>query len=306
MSADRTPRHLFSIAELRKEEIEAILDRAALLRRDGVNGSELAGRVVGLCFFQESTRTRVGFDAAVKRLGGSTVIVTETREVRRAPSPESLEDTIRAVSGYCDMLVMRHAETPALQAAMRASVAPVLNAGSGCEHHPTQALLDLFHIKNRFGRLEGLRIGLVGDLCTSRAARSLIQTMRHWPPSELRLMAPPGREMIDEALSCVAKSAVSVYPELIAEDLDVLYVAGMPNPAREPCFSVELRKRFTVYQNTLKTLPGHGIIMCPLPRIDEIAVDVDQSPRATYFEQSDNALWARMAALLFQSDRCKQ
>ncbi|WP_243311186.1 aspartate/ornithine carbamoyltransferase family protein [Fundidesulfovibrio agrisoli] len=306
MSASSMLRHFFSIADLRKEEIEDMLDRAARLCSVGPMGTEMAGKVVGLCFFQESTRTRVGFDAAVKRLGGSTVIVTEAREVQRAPSPESLEDTIRAVSGYCDMIVMRHAETPALHAAMRASVAPVINAGCGCEHHPTQALLDLFHIKNRFGRLEGLRIGLVGDLCTSRAARSLLQTMRHWPPAELRLMAPPGREATGEALLHVAKSSVSVYPELIAADLDVLYVAGMPNPESEPCFSLELRKRFTVYRETLEALPSHGIIMCPLPRIDEIAVDVDQSRHATYFEQSDNALWARMAALLFQYGRCKQ
>lgn len=306
MSASRTIRHFFSIADLRKEEIEGILDRAAQLRSAIPKGTKLAGTVVGLCFFQESTRTRVGFDAAVKRLGGSTVSLTEAREVQRAPGPESLEDTIRAVSGYCDMIVMRHEETRALRAAMRASVAPVINAGSGCEHHPTQALIDLFHIKNRFGQMEGLRIGLVGDLCTSRAARSLLQTMRHWPPAELRLMAPPGREATGEALLHVAKSSVSVYPELIADDLDVLYVAGMPNPESEPCFSREFRTRFTVYQETLETLPTHGIIMCPLPRIDEIAVGVDQSTHATYFEQSDNALWVRMAALLFQYDRCKK
>lgn len=290
-------RHLFSIDDLGQNDIESIIDDAAAFQKSGAAGMELAGKLAGLCFFQQSTRTRTGFDAAMKRLGGATLYVTEPREVPRAPFGESLEDTIRVVSAYCDVIIMRHAESEAVEKAMQVSIAPVINGGSGPDHHPTQALLDLFHIRMHFGKLAGLRIGIVGDLPTSRAAKSLVRALRHWPPAELRLMSPLGRMLSKADLNKIDPSTISAYDRLVPDDLDILYVAGLPNPEGGPRFSTGIRESFRVNMDIINVMLEYSIMMCPLPRIDEIDPAVDESPKATFFGQSDNGMWIRMAIL---------
>lgn len=290
-------RHLFSIDEMNPGDIERITDDAAAFQTSSSSHSIMTGKLAGLCFFQQSTRTRIGFDAAMKKLGGSTLSVTEPRVVPRAPTEETIEDTIRVVSAYCDVIIMRHKNTQAVKNAMQVSVAPIINAGSGNDHHPTQTLVDLFHIKKHFGKLSGLRIGFVGDLQTSRAARSLARVLRHWPPAELRLMSPTGRMIEDAELDNINKASISVYDHLKPDNLDVLYVAGLPNPEDGSAFSAKTREALSVNTKILSALPDHCIVMCPLPRIDEIDLAIDGSPKATYFQQSDDGIWVRMAIL---------
>lgn len=290
-------KHLFSIDDLSPGDIESIINSAIIIQKSGTDGSIMSGKLAGLCFFQQSIRTRIGFDAAMKRLGGSTLLITEPREVPRAPFGESLEDTIRVASAYCDLIIIRHSDSQAVKNSMQVSVAPVVNAGSGFDHHPTQTLVDLFHIKKHFGQIAGLRIGIVGDLPTSRAARSLVRALRHWPLSELRLMSPSGRLLTKADLVDIDGSRISTYDLLIPDNLDVLYVAGLPNPEGTSGFSSKVRKTLNVSTKTISVMPDHSIVMCPLPRIDEIDLTVDGSPKATYFQQNDDGIWIRMAIL---------
>ena len=290
-------KHLFSIDDLQPDEILSILNEADTLRKAGTLTPSLAGRIAGLCFFQESTRTRVGFDAAMKRLGGETLPAVTQRAVPRAPFEETVEDTVRVVSAYCDVIILRHPDTAIAKKAKSVSLVPVINAGSGTQHHPTQTLIDLFQIRKRLGRLEGLRIGILGDLPTSRATQSLIGALRHWPPIELRLMSPQGRQLTPELLDGFDASAVSTFNHVNPEGLDVLYVAGLPNPEGRAPFASNVRRDLTVDADTLRAMPEHVIVMCPLPRIDEINTAVDGLPNAAYFQQSDDGLWVRMALL---------
>jgi aspartate carbamoyltransferase catalytic subunit len=291
-------KHLFSVDDLTPDSIVAILDRAESLRTAKGVTPCLPGKIAGLCFFEQSTRTRIGFDAAMNLLGGSTWSIGDPRAVPRTPFTETVEDTVRVVSAYCHVIILRCEETNTAERAMHASVVPVINAGSGTQHHPTQSLIDLFQIQKRLGQLTGLRIGVVGDLPTSRAARSLVKALRHWPPTELRLMSPPGRLLSQEDLDGLDASTISTFDCINPENLDVLYIAGLPNPKGSPPFSSEIRRNLTIAADTLGTMPEHCIVMCPLPRIDEIHTSVDGLANAAYFQQSDDGLWIRMAVLL--------
>jgi aspartate carbamoyltransferase len=285
------------MGSLTREAILSILDVANEFSDRASVHPVLAGRIACLMFFQSSTRTRLGFDVAVKRLGGSTTALDALKHEDAMGWAESLEDTFHVASDYSDVLVVRHPSSAALEHAVRYSSVPVINAGSGCEHHPTQALIDLYCIRSRLGRLDGLRIGIVGDLARSRAARSLVEALRYWPPAELRLMAPPGRSFEDSFLSGFGGLLVTHHPRLLATGLDVLYVAALPNPPDRAPYDVSLRAALGVTSATVEDLPVHGIILCPLPRLDEIDRDVDRSGKAAYFDQSRDGLRVRMAVL---------
>ena len=295
MPPDRTLKHIFSIDDFQQTDIEAILNDAAMLEASPHLLPKMQNKLVGLCFFQESTRTRIGFEAACKRLGGDTLNLDGVKGIYRAPVNESVEDTIRVVSGFCDLIIIRHPDTQVLKQAISAAIVPTINAGSGFDHLPVQALIDLYHIQKKFGRIWGLRIGIVGDLLTSRSAKSLIRALRHWPPTELRLMAPAGRQIPESYLADIDQTTITTHEKLVPEGLEILYVAGLPNPEGLPPFSRETRQNLNVCSRHLDTMPDHGIVMCPLPRIDEIALEVDKSPKANFFQQSDGGIWVRMA-----------
>ncbi|MBI2839279.1 MAG: aspartate carbamoyltransferase [Acidobacteria bacterium] len=298
------PRHLVKVDSLTLEEILRILDGADEFR-DPTNGpSLLAGKLVCLMFFQPSTRTRLGFDVAVKRLGGDTTSLDGPKYEQGMGWSEPLEDLLRVVSDYCDVVVVRHPSTIALEHALPYSSAPVINAGSGREHHPTQALIDLYCIRSRMGHLTDLRIGMVGDLAGSRTARSFVQVLAHWAPAELRLMAPPGRSLDDSVTSAFGAGVVVRHPCLVPDDLDVLYVAELPNAPDSPPYDISLRAALGVTPARVTALPEHAIVLCPGPRLDEIDREVDGSHRAAYFAQSRDGLRVRMAVLAHLVKHC--
>jgi len=303
-------RHLLSVDSMTQEEILAILDGAEEFRNPTNVPSHLAGKLACLMFFQPSTRSRLGFDVAVKRLGGDTTLLDGLKYEQGMGWSESLEDTFRVVSAYCDVLVVRHPSSAALEHALPCSSVPVINAGSGCEHHPTQTLIDLYCIRSRLGRLTDLRIGLVGDLASSRAARSLVQALTNWTPAELRLMAPPGRSLDDGLTSAFGPGVIVRYPRLVPAELDVLYVAALPNAPDRPPYDISLRASLGVTPATVAALPEQAVILCPLPRLDEIDREVDGSHKAVYFAQSREGLRVRMAVLTHilerSSDKLRQ
>lgn len=293
-----TARHLFSIDDLGRDGILSILDRAEELRVDHPDPRRHAGRILGLLFFQPSTRTRFGFHAAMARLGGAAIELEQTKHQLGMIRAESLADTVRCVSAYCDAIVLRHASTAAAEQATAISSVPVINGGSGVEHHPTQTLIDLFAIRRHFGRVAGLRVGIAGDLVTSRSGRSLLQALACFPPAQLRLMTPSGfgPGLAQELLPHDLAVAATFEHGLDASGLDVVYMAGFPEGRSgvrdEPTHA---GMRLTV-QRASVLAPG-AIVLDPLPRIDEIELGVDTLPQARYFEQSAHGLEVRMAVI---------
>lgn len=289
--------HLLSISDLGRADILAILDRAEFFRTAGIPHGRLAGKVLGLLILQPSTRTRVGFHAAMARLGGAAIEVTETKLQPGMAAAESLVDTVRSISSYCDALVLRHPSLDEFRAAMGVSDVPVINGGSGREHHPTQALIDLFAVRRRFGRLDDVKIGIVGDLRGSRSARSLVQALACFPPRTLRLMSPEGRELPDDLLRGVGGAAIDIRHELAVEDLGILYMAGLPEGQGEAHLEEAVRERFRLTKSRAEGLPPEALVLNPLPRIDEVEAEVDGLPVAGYFQQSREALFVRCAVL---------
>jgi aspartate carbamoyltransferase catalytic subunit len=290
-------RHLFSIRDLSAGDVDRLLSRAAAFEASRDAWPRLDRVVVGLAFFEPSTRTRVGFHAAAARLGATAIDVFAQRYAPGMSAPESLSDTLRVLSGYCDVLVVRHPSESELRTAIAVSRVPVINGGCGTSEHPTQALIDLFAIRKHFGRAAGLRIGLVGALARSRAASSLLDVLALDPPAELRLMAPNGLQPAAERLRPFAPRTVSMHDELDVASLDVLYVAGMPEGEGDQHLDADARHYFRVTADVVATLAPQGIVLCPLPRIDEIMPGVDYVTPAAYMSASDAALHVRMAVL---------
>jgi aspartate carbamoyltransferase catalytic subunit len=292
-------RHLGSIDDLMTDEVIAILDRAEELRTGAPPRSHV-GQVLTLAFFQSSTRTRIGFASAGIRLGFGAVDLWADRYEASMSSPESLSDTIRVVSAYSDVMVLRHSLADAWATAIAVARCPVINGGNGFGEHPTQALVDLFAIRRAMGRLEGLAVGIVGDVRGSRSAHSLLKGLARFGPQEIRLMGP--ESMVDSTAADawaagLPRGQVTVRHDLHLRDLEIVYVAGLPEGPGARRLDAAARARFALTRELLCDLPETVAVLCPLPRIDEIATEVDEDRRARYFDQSDDALWVRMAVL---------
>lgn len=294
----RAPRHLLSLRDLNVEDVTQILDRASTFAAAGGGAVRSRPTVVGLLFFQPSTRTRIGFAAAAARLGGTTVELNQPKYQPGMSGPESLEDTVRAVGAYCDLLVIRHGSVETVEAALKVAPVAVICGGGGRLLHPTQALIDLYAIRKHLGRLDSLRIGLAGDLRSSRSAHSLLRALAWYRPKEVRLMAPSGREPDESGLEELPASVgSSCRPDLDATGLDVLYMAGMPPGTGEERLSDATLESFYLTPERLANMPAAGVVLCALPRTGDIDPQVDTDPRAVYFEQSANGLFVRMATL---------
>jgi aspartate carbamoyltransferase catalytic subunit len=293
----RELRHIIGIRDLSKSTLVRLLDRAGEFVADPASWPSYPRLVLGLMFFEPSTRTLLGFQSAAGRLGGSTILLAQPKSTADMGRPESLEDTVQAVSGYCDALVLRHAEERAPDRAAAVSSAPLINAGNGAKEHPSQALIDLFAIRQWHQRLGGLRVGIIGDLCGSRAAHSLVRALEFFEPAEVRLMYPRGRGL---PAWVAEKSALPIRDneeELHLRDLDVLYMAGLPQGQGQGTIPDSVRARFRLTPKNVTELPSTAVVLCPLPRIDEIAPELDDRHNVRHFEQSRNGLFVRMAVL---------
>ena len=292
-------RHLGSIDDLLTDNVIGILDRAEELCTGAPPRSHV-GQVLALAFFQSSTRTRIGFACAGIRSGFGVVDLWADRHEASMSRPESLGDTIRVVSAYSDVMVLRHPSTGAWATATAVACCPLINGGNGCDEHPTQALIDVFAIRRAMGRLDGLSVGIVGDVRESRSAHSLMKVLARFGSQKIRLMGPESR--VDSAVADAWSVGgpcghVTVRHDLNLSDLDVIYVAGLPEGTGADGVGAASRARFALTRERLRDLPKTAVVLCPLPRIDEIATEVDEDRRARYFEQSARGLWVRMAVL---------
>ncbi len=293
-------RHLTSPQDLDRPLIDELLQRALAFETGAIEPGRLEGVILAALFYEPSTRTRFSFEAAMHRLGGQVLSAESAAKASSAAKGESLEDAIRVVSGYADTIVLRHSEIGAAARAAQVASVPVINAGDGAGHHPTQALLDLYTIRKELGRLDHLRIGLMGDLRNGRTVRSLAILLSRFPGNELVLISPPGLRMGDDVLRSLDGATVRQTADLagVVADLDVLYQTRIQAERFESAEAYErYRGVYVVTFDVMRALPEHAILMHPLPRVGEIDPQVDADPRAAYFRQARNGLWVRMAVL---------
>jgi aspartate carbamoyltransferase catalytic subunit len=265
--------------------------------------SQYCNRIMATLFYEPSTRTRFSFETAMHRLGGRVVSTEAAAEFSSVAKGETLEDTIRVMNGYADVLVIRHYEVGAARRAAAASHVPVINAGDGAGQHPTQALLDLYTIRKELGRIEGLRVALVGDLAQGRTARSLAYLLSKFRDIKMYFVAPPLLKMKEDILAHLREHQVSYAEETDLEkvlpEVDVVYQTRIQKERfgdrvaeYENCRGI-----YVINRAALRLMKPQAIIMHPLPRLDEISMEVDSDPRAAYFRQAQNGLYVRMALL---------
>lgn len=294
-------RHILAIGDFTKEELLKVIETAAEIDKDREKYSDtLKGKILATLFFEPSTRTRMSFQAAMQRLGGSVIGFSDV-SMTSMKKGESLPDTIKIISGYCDAIVMRHPETgSAAKAALDATV-PLINAGDGPNEHPTQTMLDLYTIMKEKGTLEGLKVGFVGDLKYGRTVHSLARALSHFNP-EFYFISPPSLKMPEEYLKELDKKKVKYTEEQellkVSKKLDVLY---MTRVQKERFSNLQDYDKVKGIYKLDKTIAQHirkdTKILHPLPRVDEINPELDKLPQSIYFKQAHNGIPVRMALL---------
>ncbi|MCD6105925.1 MAG: aspartate carbamoyltransferase [Thermoplasmata archaeon] len=292
-------RDLVDLEDLDEGEIREILRMAS--GHDPPRATRtLEGKILGLAFFEPSTRTKASFTSAMLRLGGSVVDMGEPSTTSLAKG-EGFSDTLRILSGYCDALVIRHKLDGAARYASELLDIPVVNAGDGSRAHPTQALLDLYTIGKIKGRLEGLSVGVLGDLKYGRAANSFILAISRFSPKVLYLISPPllrPRREVLEALRRRTDFRIVENPRDVIGELDILYVTRIQRERfPDPEEYERVKNSYVVDLELLKEAREDLRILHPLPRVGEIRNEVDSTPFAAYFEQARNGVPVRMAVL---------
>jgi aspartate carbamoyltransferase catalytic subunit len=293
-------RHIISIKDFDRDGIDCLLDQAEEIDRGRGRSDALNGKILAALFFEPSTRTRMSFESAIARLGGTTLSVGSVDACSMAKG-ETLADTIRVVSGYADAIVIRHPKEGAARLAAEFSSIPVINAGDGAGQHPSQTLLDLYTIRQSMP-IEGIDVALVGDLRYGRTAHSLASALSLYN-ARLHTLSPNGLELPETLTTELREAGMEIIPHDTIDDLigevDVLYVTRVQRerfPDSASYFNVSSSYRIT--PEILASAQEHLIVLHPLPRVDEIDPRVDDSPHARYFEQSRNGVPVRMAMLM--------
>lgn len=258
----------------------------------------MQGKVMCSLFYEPSTRTRLSFEAAHLRLGGSVIGTDNAGEFSSAVKGETLEDSIKVISSYSDVIVLRHSDNDAAERAAAVSNCSIINAGSGTLQHPTQSLTDLYTIKQRRGFIEGVRIAIAGDLKHGRTARSLAYLLGKYPNITIYFVAPDDLQIDDDILKYLYRHGVNFGCfnnfDTILDKVDVIYQTRLQ---RERHGKENHHYNLDITVETVSKMSLDSIIMHPLPRNGEISSDVDRLPNAAYFEQAANSLWVRMALL---------
>ena len=286
-----TMTRLFEVAE----EMERVVARGGI--------TDYQNRIMATLFYEPSTRTRFSFETAMHRLGGHVISTENAAEFSSVAKGETLEDTIRILNGYADVIVIRHKEVGSAKRAAAVSRVPVINAGDGAGQHPTQALLDLYTIRKDIGAIDGLRIAMVGDLAQGRTVRSLTYLLSKFQGVKIYFVAPPLLKMKQDILAHLQERHVWWTEETeldkVLPEVDVVYQTRVQKERfgdrladYEQCRGV-----YIISAESLRLMKQKSIIMHPLPRLEEITMEVDADPRAAYFRQAQNGLYVRMALL---------
>jgi len=293
-------RDIISIKDFSRDEISHVFKVAKTMESLAEKGSEmLRGKILATLFFEASTRTRLSFESAMLKLGGATLGFAEA-EIASVKKGENLADTIRTVDNYADVIALRHPLEGAARLAAEFSKVPIINGGSGAEEHPTQALLDLYTMVKEKGGIEGLKVALVGDLRYGRTVHSLAYALSLYK-IELYLVSPETLRMRREVLQTI-KERIPVTEktslEKIVPIVDILYVTRIQKERfPDPVEYAKVKGSYRIDLETLREAKKDLTILHPLPRLDEIATEVDNTPYARYFQQVRNGIVVRMALL---------
>ncbi len=297
--------NILSTDQFDKESMERLFSRAQEMEKGG--SDVMKGKVLATLFFEPSTRTRFSFEAAFLKLGGGVVSGADMMTTSSIKKRETLQDTGATVSRYADLIAMRHPEIGSVKELAEGSRVPVINAGDGANQHPTQALLDVYTMwKEWNGELDGKTVVMVGDLRNGRVPHSQCDLLRHWKVKFV-FVSPIALQMPEEISSGLKKAGFSVTEtESLEEGLEGADAVCSTRIQAERFSSKEAAAKFEgVYVIDAKVMEGLGenvILMHPLPRVDEIAKEVDDDPRARYFDQVENGLFVRMALMAMVLD----
>ena len=297
-------RHLIDSLDLSVAETQEILDLADRIAADPAAYAHCAdGKILATLFYEPSTRTRLSFETAMLNLGGKALGFAGAEQCS-ATKGETVADTARVVSCYADIIAMRHPKEGAPLRASMYSKIPVINAGDGGHNHPTQTMIDLLTIRQRKGRLDHLKVGFCGDLKFGRTVHSLVNSLVRYPENEFYFISPEELKVPDYLIEDTLKPAKAIYHEVTnledtLPELDVLY---MTRVQKERFFNEEdyirLKDTYILDQEKLNLAKPDMPVLHPLPRVDEIATEVDNDPRAAYFQQVLNGKYIRMALIL--------
>jgi len=296
-----TKKHIISINDFSRDEIDFVLEKSGILEKklgSSSTSSLMNGKILANLFFEPSTRTRMSFEAAMKRLGGIT-IGFDHPGISSEVKGETIADTVRIVSGYADLIVIRHPIEGSARLASEYSDVPVINGGDGANQHPTQTLLDLYTIKKEFKSIDGLDICIVGDLKYGRTVHSLTSALGNYDvrirfisPRELRAPRQIVKNLSDRGIE------VKETTKLNLKNSDVIYVTRIQKERfPDPQEYERVKGAFVLNLNSLEGIRENAIIMHPLPRVSEISPDIDATKHARYFEQAKNGIPVRMALL---------
>lgn len=287
---------LISISDLSKDQVIQILDLAYEFKQ-GKSSNILNGKVVASYFFEASTRTRLSFESAVSRLGGRVIGFSDVSNTSHAKKGESLYDTLKVISSYADAMVIRHPADGAARLAQDICNIPVINAGDGANQHPSQTLLDLFTIRDSQGKLENINLGIMGDLKYSRTVHSLVEAAKLFNMN-LFFIAPKELRISNDQLFSLKQSSINyAFYKTAEEVIDVLDCLYLTRIQKERFINSE-EIDFLSYGITLGTLSkarDNLKILHPLPRQEELPMEIDHTPYAHYFQQTANGLFVRMA-----------
>ena len=296
--------HLIDIMQLSTQEIDELVNTATdIIENPAKYAHKCDGRILATLFFEPSTRTRLSFESAMLSLGGK-VLGFSSASSSSAAKGESVSDTIRTVSCYSDIIAMRHPKEGAPLVAAKHSMVPIINAGDGGHNHPTQTLTDLLTIRKEKGRFDGLTIGLCGDLKFGRTVHSLVAAMSRYENVRFVLISPEELKLPRYVKEQYIKKNNIPYTqstslEAVMPELDILY---MTRVQKERFFNEEdyirLKNSYILTKEKMGLAKPDMAVLHPLPRVNEIALDVDDDPRAAYFEQVQNGVYVRMALIM--------
>ncbi len=293
-------RDIISIEDFSRQEIDYILDVSWSMEPLASKGSDmLKGKILATLFFEPSTRTRLSFETAMLKLGGSNIGFADA-EIASVKKGENLADTVRTVENYADAIALRHSLEGAARLAAEFSKVPIINGGTGAEEHPTQAFIDLYTMRKEKGKIDGLKVALIGDLRYGRTVHSLAYALALYN-TELYLVSPETLRMRKDVIQTI-KNKISVTEdanlESIIPQIDVLYVTRIQRERfPDAAEYAKVKGTYRIDLKTLKNAKKDMIILHPLPRVDEIAAEVDSTPQARYFQQVWNGIVVRMALL---------
>lgn len=293
-------KHVVESQQFSRQDLEELFALATSF--EGKHTKDLDGKIMAALFYEPSTRTRLSFESAMERLGGNVISTENAREFSSAAKGETLEDTIRMMHHYADAIVLRHYEKGASERASKVSNVPIINAGDGAGQHPTQGLLDLYTIQRELGNIDGVRVTMVGDLKNGRTVRSLSYLLGKYEDVTVSFVAPEALRIGSDIKEYLSAQNINFTEtddlESVLPLSDVIYMTRVQKERfQDPEEYEHLKGSYIFTREMADRMKDASIIMHPLPRVDEIQSEVDDSPHAAYFKQASYGVLVRMALL---------